>query len=62
MPDKTFIIEIIANVFIFVYFETQKGQVGNFVVKLNMVKGDKVFEIARYDSGLHSPHLVIVHK
>jgi len=61
MPEKNFIIEIIANVFIFVYFETQKGQVGKFVVKLNMVKGDKLFEIARYDSGLHSPHLDILH-
>ncbi len=60
MPEKTFIIEIIENVFIFVYFVTQKGEVGNFVVKLYMVKGDKIFELARYDSGLHSPHLDIL--
>ena len=25
-----------------------------------MVKGDHVFEIARYDSGLHGPHLDIL--
>jgi len=61
MPSKNFIIEIIANVFIFVYFVTQKGEVGNFVVKLNMAKGDKTFELARYDSGLHGPHLDILH-
>ena len=61
MTDKIFIIEINPNVFIFVYFVTKKGEVGNFVVKLNMVKGEKVFEIARYDSGLHGPHLDILH-
>jgi len=61
MPEKTFIIELIENVFIFVYFVTQKGEVGNFVVKLNMVKGGKIFELARYDSGFHSPHLDILH-
>jgi len=26
-----------------------------------MVKGDKIFELARYDSGLHCPHLDILH-
>ena len=61
MPEKTSIIEIIENIFIFVYFVTQKGEVGNFVVKLNVVKGDTIFELARYDSGLHSPHLDILH-
>ena len=61
MPEKTFIIELIENIFIFVYFVTQKGEVGNFVVKLNVVKGDTIFELARYDSGFHSPHLDILH-
>ena len=61
MPEKTSIIEIIENIFIFVYFVTQKGEVGNFVVKLNVVKGDTIFELARYDSGLHSPHLDVLH-
>ena len=61
MPEKSFIIEVIENVLIFVYFISQKGEVGNFVVKLNVVKGDKIFELARYDSGLHSPHLDILH-
>ena len=31
------------------------------MVKLNVVKGDKIFELARCDSGLHSPHLDILH-
>ena len=31
------------------------------MVKLNVVKGDNIFELARYDSGLHSPHLDILH-
>ena len=61
MPEKTFIIEIHKNIVIFVYFTTQRGEVGNFVVKLNVVKGDKIFELARYDSGLHGPHLDILH-
>lgn len=61
MPEKTFIIELVENVFIFVYFVTQNGQVENFVVKLNVVKSDRVFELARYDSGLHCPHLDILH-
>ena len=61
MPEKTFIIEINPNVFIFVYFVTEKGEVGNFVIKLNVIKGEKVFELARYDSGLHGPHLDILH-
>lgn len=60
MPEKTFIIEIKPNVFIFVYFLTEKGEVGNFVVKLNVVKGGKIIELARYDSGLHGPHLDIL--
>ena len=34
---------------------------GDFVVKLNVVKSDKIFELARYDSGLDSPHLDILH-
>ena len=30
------------------------------MVKLNMVKGQNTFELARYDSGLHGPHLDIL--
>jgi hypothetical protein len=60
MPEKTFIIRLSANVFIFVYFEVIKGSVGRFVVKLNMFKNGKYIEVARYDSGLHEPHLDIL--
>ena len=61
MPEKTFIIQLDVNVFIFVYFITLKGQIENFVIKLNMLKENNIFEIARYDSGLHGPHLDILH-
>jgi len=60
MPEKIYTIELIGNVFILVYFITEKGEVGNFVVKLNMVIGDSIFELARYDGGLHAPHLDIL--
>ena len=47
--------------FVFVYFLTNKGEVGKFVVKLNILLGEKILELARYDSGLHAPHLDILH-
>ena len=61
MSEKRLIIDLSENLFIFVYFLTQRGEVGNFVVKFNRVKGDTIFELARYDSGLHGPHLDILH-
>jgi hypothetical protein len=57
MPEKSFIIKIIEGVTIFVYFLTIRGRVERFVIKLNFMSGKKLFEIARYDSGLHTPHL-----
>jgi hypothetical protein len=60
MPEKSFIIHLSATVFIFVYFEVTKGNVGRFVVKLNRIIKGKYVEIARYDSGLHEPHLDII--
>jgi len=34
--------------------------VGKFVAKLNIIQNGKYIEIARYDSGLHEPHLDII--
>jgi hypothetical protein len=61
MPEKSFIIWLTESVFIFVYFVTQKGEIGSFVVKLNTIENGKAVEVARYDSGLHGPHLDILH-
>ncbi len=60
MPEKSFIIRLGANVFIFVYFVTERGNIGRFVVKLNIFQDGKYFEVARYDSGLHQPHMDII--
>jgi len=60
MPPKSFIIPLFENVFVLVYFVTEKGTIGRFVAKLNIFKDDKYIEIARYDSGLHAPHLDIL--
>ncbi|MEI7638749.1 MAG: hypothetical protein WCJ37_15670 [Syntrophus sp. (in: bacteria)] len=60
MPKKIYTIEIAKDVFILVYFVTEKGAVGRFVVKLNIIIGDVTFELARYDGGLHEPHLDII--
>ena len=57
MPEKNFIIRLSDFVFIFVYFLTNKGEIGKFVVKLNAFFDDQVIELARYDSGFHEPHL-----
>ena len=61
MPEKIFIIRLSDFVFIFVYFLTNKGEIGKFVVKLNAFFDDQVIELARYDSGFHEPHLDILH-
>ncbi len=60
MPEKSYIIQLSANVFIFVYFITIRGNVGKFVAKLNIIEDGRYIEIARYDSGLHEPHLDII--
>ena len=60
MPEKSFIIRLSATAFIFVYFVTERGNVGKFVAKLNIIQNGKYIEIARYDSGLHEPHLDII--
>jgi len=60
MPEKSFIIRLSATAFIFVYFVTERGNVGKFVAKLNIIRNGKYIEIARYDSGLHEPHLDII--
>jgi lipid-A-disaccharide synthase-like uncharacterized protein len=39
MPEKIYTIELVGDIFILVYFITEKGEVGNFVVKLNMLIG-----------------------
>ena len=61
MPEKSYIIRLSDFAFIFVYFLTKKGEVGKFVVKLNILLNDEVLELARYDSGMHAPHLDILH-
>jgi len=60
VPEKTFIIRVSESVLIFVWFATDKGKVGSFVVKLNIIFDEKIIELARYDSGLHGPHLDIL--
>ena len=60
MPEKSFIIRLSATAFIFVCFVTERGNVGKFVAKLNIKRNGKYIEIARYDSGLHKPHLDII--
>ena len=60
MPEKSFIIRLSANAFLFVYFVTEKGNIGRFVVKLNIFRDGVYHEIARYDSGLHQPHMDII--
>ncbi len=60
MPEKSFIINLGDDTFIFVYFVTERGNIGRFVVKLNVIMDRRYFEIARYDSGLHEPHLDIL--
>ena len=60
MPEKSFIIRLSATAFIFVYFDTERGNVGKVVAKLNIIRNGKHIEIARYDSGLHEPHLDII--
>ena len=60
MPEKIFTIEITKDIFILVYFFTERGKVGKFVVKLNIIIGGGTFELARYDGGLHEPHLDIL--
>lgn len=61
MPEKSFIITLTENVFIYIYFMIIRGNIGRFVVKLNLLKEGNYFEIARYDSGSHEPHLDIFH-
>jgi hypothetical protein len=60
MPEKSFIIRLSANAFLFVYFVTEKGNIGRFVVKLNIFRDGVYHEIARYDGGLHEPHMDII--
>ena len=60
MPEKSFIIHLNAQVFIYVYFMTERGRIGRFVVKLNIFRDGQYSEIARYDSGLHEPHLDVI--
>jgi len=60
MPEKSFIIRLSANVFVFVYFLSERGSIERFLVKLNIFQDDNYFEVARYDSGLHQPHMDIM--
>jgi hypothetical protein len=45
-----------------IYFEVEKGQVINFVVKLYSIIENKKYEILRFDSGHNHPHKDILNK
>jgi hypothetical protein len=50
------------NTQIYVYFEIEKGQVINFVVKLSSMFEKVKYEIFRFDSGHNYPHKDILNK
>ena len=57
MPQKQYNIFLENNIRILVYFETDKGKIIKFVVKLEIYKNNDWFEIERYDT-----HHGYVHK
>jgi hypothetical protein len=50
MPEKSYIIDISENIFIRVYFITNKNNVDNYIVKLASIIDGEVYEIVRFDS------------
>ena len=57
MPENDYIIYINETTRIFVYYETEKGKVKRFVVKLELLINNEWVEIERYDT-----HHGFVHK
>ncbi len=54
--NKEYFLEIEEGTIVYVYFETSKGDVTEFVVKLLSVLEGEWHEILRYDSGHDCPH------
>jgi hypothetical protein len=54
--NKEYFYEVTEGVIIFVQFETEKGDVEEFVVKLLCEMDDKWHEVLRHDSGHGCPH------
>jgi len=56
MPKKYFIIKLPDGAEIHVFFETVNGLITSFVAKLVLIKGNRYYEIVRFDSGHECPH------
>lgn len=54
--DKEYFLELGNEVIVYVCFETIKGDVSEFVVKLLVIFEDNWHEVIRYDSGHDCPH------
>jgi hypothetical protein len=54
--DKAFFLEIAEGIVVYVYFETERGDVKEFVVKLLCELNGEWHEVLRYDSGHGCPH------
>lgn len=56
MPPQNYSYFISDNLFISVYFTTFRGKVAEFVVKLNLIVDEKVFEMVRFDNAHNVVH------
>jgi hypothetical protein len=54
--DKAFFLEIAEGIVVYVYFETERGDIKEFVVKLLCELNGEWHEVLRYDSGHGCPH------
>lgn len=60
MPEKRYQILLDKENLIFVYFETIKGRVSEFVVKyITFIEGE-MFEVLRFDSAHGTPHIDVI--
>lgn len=62
MPEKDYTVILDNQSRIFVFFETRKGKIEKFVVKLESWINDHWFEIARYDTHHQCVHKDILSK
>ncbi len=58
--EKEYFMEIAEGTLVYVYFNTVKGEVIEFVVKLIYKIEDEFYEVIRYDTGHDCPHKDII--
>jgi hypothetical protein len=56
VPQKDFQIWLSDSAYLVVDYETTDGNVVSFVVRLMLIQGDHLYNVARYDTAHGTPH------